>query len=275
MRLNLTLAVLSFAALAATAPLPIHSHNDYTRNVPLMDALDNSVTSIEADLWLKDGQLYVAHTEGDINKSITFTSLYVQPILDIIEGRKASPIKLSVENPLQLLIDFKSDGNASYGPILAALEPLRSAGHLTTFKDGVLKQGAVTAIGSGNTPLAKVLAASPRDLFFDAPLATLTSTPPAPGVDWSKELSPLASVDFGSVNGVLGTIYTGIFGTVTSDVHDKIVKQIQEAHAKGVKTRYWDAPNKEKLYIELLHDGSDWLNTDHLTTVRNIVLANS
>lgn len=124
------------------------------------------------------------------------------------------------------MIDFKTDGDQyvllsplisdlrplfdlhsrTYNPVLQALSPLRDAGHLTTFKNGQLIQGAVTAVGTGNTPLAKVLAATSRDLFYDAHIQDIGDTPPAPGVEWGPEIAPLASANFPDVNGILGEV---------------------------------------------------------------------
>lgn len=37
----------------------IHSHNDYWRAKPFWTALSNGVISVEADVWLYNGTLYV------------------------------------------------------------------------------------------------------------------------------------------------------------------------------------------------------------------------
>jgi hypothetical protein len=94
----------------------------------------------------------------------------------------------------------------SYDPVVQALSPLRDAGHLTTFKNGSLVQGAVTVVGTGNTPLDKVLAAAPRDLFYDAHIQDIKDTPPAEGVEWGPEIAPMASANFPDVNGIAGEV---------------------------------------------------------------------
>src|ERR1043166_3466380 len=45
-----------------------HAHNDYEHGRPLLDALDQGFCSIEADVWLVDGKLLVAH-DRDRGKS--------------------------------------------------------------------------------------------------------------------------------------------------------------------------------------------------------------
>lgn len=154
-----------------------------------------------------------------MTKYVSFPNILFMQFIEHVANR------ISVDSPLQLLIDFKSNGDQyapflfhllrlscnnawhrSYGPVLQALSPLRDAGHLTTFKDGQLVQGAVTAVGTGNTPLDKVLAATPRDLFYDAHIQDINDTPPAEGVAWGPEIAPLASANFPDVNGILGEV---------------------------------------------------------------------
>ena len=64
--------------------------------------------------------------------------------------------------PLQLLVDMKTDGEETLPAVLEALEPLRSAGYLTTASEGNITLSAVTVIGTGNTPLDGVQALEPR-----------------------------------------------------------------------------------------------------------------
>lgn len=40
-------------------PIPCHSHNDYWRRIPVFDAIHWGCTSIEADVWLFDDDLFV------------------------------------------------------------------------------------------------------------------------------------------------------------------------------------------------------------------------
>lgn len=115
--------------------------------------------------------------------------------------------RISADTPLQLLIDLKTDGDGTFDQLVTALEPLRSGGFLTTWtEDGGLVQGAVTIIGTGNTPIEKVLGLTPRDVFFDAQIAELADSSPADGLTWGPEISPLASADFYDAVGWLGIV---------------------------------------------------------------------
>ncbi|KAJ6529167.1 hypothetical protein DFH09DRAFT_1185355 [Mycena vulgaris] len=248
----LPLCVLAALVSTAVAVKPIHSHNDYTRAVPLWTALNLSIMSVEADVWWQSSQLFVAHTSGEIDKSKTLDSLYLAPILGIINGSIHSATPISVQNPLQLLIDFKTDGPSTYQPVVNALQGLRAGGHLTTFANGQLKQGAVTVVGTGNTPLASVLAANPRDLFFDADIRTLYSTKPGTGLEWSPTIAPLASVDYGSVSSVA-----------------QMQELVLNAHDFGIRSRFWDTASNVATWNTFFAAGSDWVNADDLLGVSN------
>jgi hypothetical protein len=63
----------------------IHSHNDYWRDVPLFSALSYGVTSVEADVWLINGTLYVGHELEALTTDRTFDGLYIQPLVQILE----------------------------------------------------------------------------------------------------------------------------------------------------------------------------------------------
>ncbi|KAJ7596410.1 hypothetical protein C8J56DRAFT_287417 [Mycena floridula] len=272
--------VLSKAAVCASTagitPLPIHSHNDYTRNVPLCDALANSASSIEADVWWTNGIMFVAHTADTQDASKTLQSLYLESLLSMLNAQNPNGVKkgvkpngLFVSSPsttLQFLIDFKTDGPTTFQPVVDALKPLADAGYLTSFQNGVLTESAITVVGTGNTPLTSVQAMSPRTIFFDAPLNDLASG------KYTSDVAPLASADFGATIGWIGILPISSSGRAT------IKQWFGDAHSRGIKARFWDTPDyltvvMEQIWGELLDDGEDWLNVDHLTTAKNYILA--
>ena len=63
----------------------VHSHNDYLQNVPFYTAYSTRCASIEADVFLVDGELYVAHKENEINKARKLRNLYLNPIREQFE----------------------------------------------------------------------------------------------------------------------------------------------------------------------------------------------
>lgn len=104
-------------------PLSCHSHNDYTRAVPLFDALAAGCMSVEADIWLptrKDSDdLLVAHTNKSLSVDRTLGNLYIKPLTTILGNMNAGSsnesewrgvYQSSTNTTLTFLLDFKSNG---------------------------------------------------------------------------------------------------------------------------------------------------------------------
>lgn len=68
-------------------PIPCHSHNDYWRRVPLFDAIHAGCVSVEADVWLFKGRedLYVGHDTASLTPDRTFASLYIDPLVQLLD----------------------------------------------------------------------------------------------------------------------------------------------------------------------------------------------
>lgn len=116
---------------------------------------------------------------------------------------------------------------------------------------------AITVIGTGSSPLDLVSSLDPRDYFFDGPLGNLS------GGVFTPTLSPIASADYASAVG-----WNGI-GTIPNDTLANLKKFIDDAHALGIKTRFYDTPGwplsaRNNVWKVLLDSGTDWLNADDL-----------
>src|SRR5688572_31979100 len=82
---SFVMGVMALAVLAVspgvTPPLPrAHAHNDYEHTRPLIDALEFGFCSVEADIWLVNGQLLVAHDLKDAKAGRTLQALYLDPL---------------------------------------------------------------------------------------------------------------------------------------------------------------------------------------------------
>lgn len=69
-------------AIHSAQPVPCHSHNDYWRARPLLDALAVGCTSVEADVWLIDDQLYIGHRLGSVDRNKSLRRMYLDPLLE-------------------------------------------------------------------------------------------------------------------------------------------------------------------------------------------------
>src|SRR5260221_5471082 len=89
-----------------------HAHNDYEHDHPLFDALRYGFTSVEADIYLVDGKLLVSHTRP-IFKARTLEQLYLSPLDSMIRANQGK-VYPGYNGPFYLMIDLKSDGQATY-----------------------------------------------------------------------------------------------------------------------------------------------------------------
>lgn len=172
---------------------------------------------VEADVWLFDDELYVGHTTSSLAPRRTLRSMYVDPIVAILERQnpitefhpgQGSPahgvFDTDPDQSLLFLIDFKTAGPATWHAVSKHLAPLRDRGYLTYFNGEELIQGPVTVIGTGNTPFNLVAANSTyRDIFFDAPLEKLVDEDPDQSTSLQRE-SGLYTDDMGTESVNLG-----------------------------------------------------------------------
>ena len=198
----------------------------------------------------------------------TFQSLYVQPLLRILNAQNPSspfvtlPTKNGVfdtdgSQTLYLFVDVKTYGPDTFPAVIKELQPLRAAGYLTTVEDGAVLPGAITVIGTGNTPLDQVQGVGKRDYFYDAPLPDLGTT----ASNITAAVSPIASVDFAEVFGTInGTSFNSTqLATLRS--------QIKTANSKGILARYWDQPawpvsTRNAIWRTLIDEGVGLINVD-------------
>lgn len=169
---------------ADVQPVACHSHNDYWRKEPLFSALNAGCTGVEADVWLFDQDLFVGHSTASLTPERTFRSLYVNPLLDILNKQNPkTAFHPSLDTPrngvfdtvpsqtLVLLVDFKTDGDILWRVVSEQLQPLREQKFLTYFNGSSVIEGPITVVVTGNAPFSAVVAnPNYRDMFFDAPL---------------------------------------------------------------------------------------------------------
>ncbi|KAL8996687.1 MAG: hypothetical protein Q9169_003859 [Polycauliona sp. 2 TL-2023] len=275
-------------------PIPCHSHNDYLRHVPLFDALAAGCTGVEADVWvdpnLKD-DLYVGHTHRSLKPARTLNSMYIEPLLAMLDGMNTSPNNSSrasdedtkvpagvfetyPDQAITLLIDLKTSSDFTFPAVLNALQPLLKRNYLTTWSEekGLLP-GPITVIGTGNTNFTSAILSpansKTRIIFFDAPLNTLASLDPSDRTDYNTNNSLYASVPYGADIGktFLGFMYP-------SQVR-KVRREIEAAKEKGLVSRYWDTPTWPKkvergIWDTLVMEGVGILSVDDLQAVRGV-----
>ncbi|KAA8912828.1 hypothetical protein FN846DRAFT_903189 [Sphaerosporella brunnea] len=261
-------------------PKPIHSHNDYWRRVPFYSALAVGAISVEADVWEYGGELFVGHDTASLTRNRTFKYLYVDPILEVLEGMNREDevpgmgqvTKEKEENilrgifdvdpnqTLNLYVDLKTPGATTLPVVIQHLEPLRTPRNYLTHWNGTdLVRGQVTVHLSGNTPFELMLQKEYRDYFYDAPLDQLQS-----GL-YNTSNSLMATAPFGKA---VGKVYWGS-GGMDARMKDTVRNQVKEAHKRGIGVRYWDTPIwpvsvRNDVWGQLVALGVDLLNVDDL-----------
>lgn len=162
---------------------------------------------------------------------------------------------------------MKTSGHETFQAVIEALEPLRQKGYLTTVKGGeTINHGAVTVIGTGETPLNMVAPVKDRDYFFDAPLAGLED-PKYSNI--TSLVSPIASTDF---EAVVGKITIDTEPILDDDKIRPLRDQIATAKQRGIGARYWNTPywpirQRNLVWRTLLREGVALLNADDLDAV--------
>jgi hypothetical protein len=220
----------------------------------LLDALDYGFTSVETDVWLVAGELLVGHDEADLEPGWTLQRLYLDPLREIAASHRAA-------EPIILLIDIKTEGEATYRVLSALLSGY--ADILEAVHDGIRVPGPVIAIVSGNRPKADITADNPRRAFFDGRLTDLES-----GV--SPNFMPLVSD-----NWTKHFTWTGAGEMPAGEVR-KLGNIVERARDGGYALRFWGTPDspgpeREALWRVLSSAGVDLINTDDLAGFRQFV----
>src|SRR6266849_514163 len=107
--------LLCIGALVQAEPVPltrVHAHNDYEHKRPLFDALDQGFCSVEADIYLVDGKLLVAHDRDKVRPERTLQALYLDPLRERVKKNHGRVYSDGPE--FTLLIDLKSDWRKIY-----------------------------------------------------------------------------------------------------------------------------------------------------------------
>jgi hypothetical protein len=239
-------------------PLPqAYAHNDYVHRRPLLDGLDCGFCSIEADIFLVDGKLLVAHERNEVRSTRTLESLYLEPLRQCVRENRG---RIYRGGPtITLMIDFKSPAEVLYPPLRAELE--KYADMLTTWRGDRVQKRAVTIVLTGDRPTPAAIAGEAiRYVALDGHLEDLDSDVPASlmprvGINWKKVLT---------WNGQ---------GAMPESQRAIVRKLAERAHARGRQLRLWGGPDNASTWRELLSNGADLINTDDLRGLRDFLLS--
>jgi hypothetical protein len=248
--------------LAATPPAPLpqaHSHNDYEHTRPLLDALDQGFCSIEADIYLVDGQLLVAHDRPKVKPERTLQALYLDPLRDRVRTHAGRVYPGGP--PVTLLIDLKTSGAATYARLREVLADYREM--LSVFRPGKIETRAVTIILSGDRPFEVLAAETERLAGLDGRMSDLDRVP-APSID----LVPLVSDNWRT-----HFRWDGL-GDMPEAEKAKLASLVLKAHQQGRRIRFWGAADRSGMWKAQSEAGVDLVNTDRLAELAAFLRAN-
>lgn len=252
-----TFSLIAFAlfvhgAASAQTSLPrAHAHNDYAHARPLADALARGFASVEADIWLVDGQLLVAHELEDVRPDRTLQSLYLDPLRRRVADNGGRVFGDGSE--FLLWIDIKSDAESTYLALRALLTGYRDM--LTRFGAAGVDARAVTVIVSGNRPRETMGRETERLAALDGRLIDLESD------------APFSLVPFISDNWQTHFTWRGA-GPLPEEERQKLAGLVERAHGQGRRIRFWAMPDEPAAWEICLSSGVDLINTDRLDDLR-------
>jgi hypothetical protein len=212
----------------------IHSHNDYSRPNAFYYAFDAGAGAIEADVFLRNGKLVVAHDTSGAKQLITLEKLYLEPIQKVMHDQP---------RPVNLVIDLKENYAPILTELLKELEPLKA--YIKTDRS----KFPLTIIITGNRPPPSEYKNYSSYISFDDDL----QLPHSPE-QWKR----VAQVSLNFAN------YSKWTGKGTLPEQDeKVLKSVINAvHQSGKKIRFWAAPDNPAGWQKLMELNSDILSTD-------------
>lgn len=221
--------------ITAQKNIIIHSHNDYQQSVPFWNAFANGATSFEADIFLKNKQLFVAHDYNKITNSNTLKALYLNPIKTALENKYLTHKKLI------LLVDIKSEAKTTLTEFIKVLNTYPS----------IIKNKNIQIIISGNRPKATEYANYPDFIYFDfQELGTEINSE-----IWTK--IAMVSLNFKRFSEWNGK------GRLTHTDEKKITAILKKAKKTNKPFRFWASPDSKRAWRTLSDMGVDIINTDH------------
>lgn len=244
-------------ARAQTILRGAHAHNDYEHPRPLLDALELGFASIEADIHLIDGTLFVAHDAEDVKPERTLESLYLDPLRDHI-SRNGGRVYEGGE-PLLLLIDIKTEAEATYHALRRVLS--RYSNILTAFAGSRTYEGPVTVVISGNRPRAMMREQAIRFAAYDGRLTDLARHASEP-----RSFIPLVSSNWEAVSRWQGD------GPIPPQDRARLRELVAEAHGQRRLLRFWGTADRVAVWTELREAGVDLIGSDDLGALRRFLL---
>ncbi|MDR2228121.1 MAG: alkaline phosphatase [Flavobacteriaceae bacterium] len=224
-----------------------HSHNDYMQEVPFWQAYYANFGSIEADVFLVKGKLWVAHTEKELSPERTLESLYLDNISKQIKLNNGH-IYPDTNKKLQLLIDVKQDYKTTLDALVSTLQK---------YPEITNNQGIKIVI-TGGRPQPQEFKNYPAYLLFDGDLDKNYST---------EELKRIGmfSAD------LQGLVKWNGKGIPRDEETARVKSAVEKAHKQQKPIRFYGAPDFPNAWVNFMDLGVDYINTDHIPDLKKFM----
>ncbi len=224
-----------------------HSHNDYEQSETFWKAYRNGFGSIEADVFLVNNDLLVAHERKNVQVSRNLKTLYLDPIKQNILKNKGH-IYPDKKKKLILLIDCKTDGVAAIRELIRQLEAYPE----------IRKSKTVTIAISGNRPDKELYYQYPSYIQFDGNISDTYT---------KRNLKKLAllSASFRNYSN-----WNGI-GKIDKISQQRLLSKIEKVHKLRKPIRFWATPDTPEAWKFLMESDVDLINTDKIEALASFL----
>ena len=253
MKYALSLLIL-FAVLTLSAQQTIldcgHSHNDYTHEHPLFDALSFGFKSIEIDVWLHGGKLIVDHDGIGLDGKKDIEEQYLLPIIERVKAHHGW-VYDGDSTPTIFMVEFKNDPEACYAVLKQIIE-----NHKTLFCDRMGHGGPIKLVITGHRPWQSLRTGNELYITGDGDIKqSADSMPP--------HILERVSDPYGSHFSWKGK------GAMPKAQKAKLDEMVRVAHEHGRQIRFYALPQDVNVWKTLLEAGVDWINVDKLEMFAN------
>lgn len=234
----------SIGASAQYTTLNAHSHNDYEQKQPFYMAYSAHFGSIEADIWVVNKDLLVAHNKSDLSSARSLDSLYILPIVQLFRKNGG---KAWSDHPssFQLMIDLKTAAEPALSMLVEKLS------RYPDVFDPKVNKHAVRIVITGNRPEPADFGKYPPFIFFDG------------NINRRYNRNELKRVGLYSENLAQFTSWKGMDG-IPGKEEQRLRQIIDSVHHLDKKIRFWNAPDSPFAWKTLINLKVDYLNTDHI-----------
>lgn len=236
------------------AQVKIHSHNDYDKPRPFRGAYEQQAYSIEADVYVVNNDLAVAHTRNEIRPGHTLDSMYLDPIIHLFQQFHGRPSH-DPHYTFQLMIDVKEKPEKVLQLLIQKILPYRK------YFDRRLNPMAIKVVISGDRPPIADYIKYPPFIFFD-------------GRPYEKyDGASLAKVAMISDSFEKYSHWKGQ-GRMPEADRDTLQQIIRHIHEQGKLVRFWATPDTPESWKQFHQLGVDLINTDDVAACKKYFLGN-